>query len=148
MKAKIRPRRPSPALVIAIIALIAATAGTAVAAIGIGNLSPGAKNKLLGVSPLDYNIVPITVPANSGKVNVQAPCQLPTFRGVLAGGVDVGAGDNVQVLNEFPYGGADGSPTVDDGWRARVVNATPNPQVIKVYAICARTKVVNQFGTP
>jgi hypothetical protein len=70
---RIRKLLPSPAIVIAMIALVAAMAGTSIAAISLGALSKGAKNKTVGVGPLTY--VGSTTTGSGNAIHASATCR-------------------------------------------------------------------------
>jgi hypothetical protein len=128
---RIRKRLPSPAMLVAIVALLAATAGTSWAAIGLGALSDGAKNKTVGVGKLTY--VTTATTGTGAEVDVTARC--PNGLRVIGGGIHTTNPSKDEVEDSHPIVG---------GWSGAVrANET---ETIFAEAICAKSRVVT--GAP
>jgi hypothetical protein len=131
---RIRKLLPSPAIVIAMIALVAAMAGTSIAAISLGALSKGAKNKTVGVGPLTY--VGSTTTGSGNDIHASATC--PTGLHLIGGGVHTSDPARSEIEESHPE--------AQDRWEA-VVRAQ-GTQTIEVIAICAKSRKVSTVGTP
>jgi hypothetical protein len=131
---RIRKLLPSPAIVIAMIALVAAMAGTSIAAISLGALSKGAKNKTVGVGPLTY--VGSTTTGNGNAIHASATC--PTGLHLIGGGVHTSDPARSEIEESHPE--------AQDRWEA-VVRAQ-GTETIEVIAICAKSRKVSTVGTP
>jgi hypothetical protein len=124
-------RRPSPAMIIAIVALVAATAGTSYAAIGLGALSDGAKNKTVGVGKLTY-VTTTAGPLIGAAAAVSATC--PGGLNVIGGGIKSSNPSASQIDDSHP---------TSTGWAGHVVG---NGNTYTTTAICAKSRVVT--GAP
>jgi hypothetical protein len=131
---RLRKRRPSPAMIVAIVAVVLATAGTSWAAIGLGALSDGAKNKTVGVGKLTY--VGVTNQGTGNAIRTEAKCPQGLF--LIGGGVHTSTPANSEVLESHPDSQND--------WEA-VVKAN-GTETIETIAICAKSRVVTTIGTP
>jgi hypothetical protein len=131
---RIRKLLPSPAVVIAMIALVAAMAGTSVAAISLGALSKGAKNKTVGVGPLTY--VGSTTTGSGNDIHVSATC--PKGLHLIGGGVHTSDPARSEIEESHPE--------AQDRWEA-VVRAQ-GTETIEVIAICAKSRKVSTVGSP
>ena len=95
-----RRKMPSPAMLIAIAALIVALSGTAIAAtkIGIDDLGKKAKKQTVGVGPLTYVTVPVSVPP-TGPAGFDVAAACPSGLRPLGGGIRL-SNDVVMFVND------------------------------------------------
>jgi hypothetical protein len=129
-----RKRLVSPAMIVAIVALFAATAGTSVAAIGLGALSPAAKDKTVGVGKLTY--VGTSTTGTGNAIAVAAAC--PQGLNIIGGGVHTADPANSDVEESHP--------DALNRWVA-VVKATGS-ETVEAIAICAKSRKVTTLGQP
>jgi hypothetical protein len=132
---KLKGRRPSAALIVAMVALVAALAGTAVAGGGFVTTTKFKKykqNNNTSVSaklggPINYASVTVNVPQSgtSGQ-DVSSPC--PAGTQPIGGGIKV-SNDADEFVN-------DSHPT-STGWAGTVFNNAATPHQAIVTAICA-----------
>jgi hypothetical protein len=143
MMRSLRLRRPSPAMIVAIAALCIALGGTAVAGglIRLGDLTPTARSKTVGVGPLTYVTGPTVAVADGVQASSTAVC--PSNLHVIGGGgLSSSPTNGEQMLNSSnPIDQADADSVRDDGWRVDVDNFTPgvNGETITAFAICAKS---------
>ena len=135
------PRRPSPAMIVAMIALVAALGGTAIAAgnLKLGSFANGTKNKTVGVGKLTYVQTTHTVPNPDpvGGTNVTAAC--PSGLHVIGGGIKGENPDEDFIFDSYPTA---------TGWKGRVYagGGASVSRTFVVTAVCAVSRVVN--GAP
>jgi hypothetical protein len=131
---KLRRRRPSAAMIVAVVALILSLGGNAYAGfkLGLGNLSNGARNATVGVGPLTYVSIPNSVPpTGSAGATVVGTCP--------PGTLPIGGG--IRVLNDATMIVNDSHPIVG-GWAGTVFNGGSTTTPANVYIACATTRRV------
>jgi hypothetical protein len=133
---RLRARRPSAAMIIAVIALIAALGGTAVAG-GVLTTKKFKKQAVRG--PVQYVSVTTSVPStnvpNSPGFQVAATCPAGTH--VIGGGIKLSLEADMYVN--------DSTPTTS-GWAGTVYNGNAAAQPATTTAICATVNKVS--GAP
>jgi hypothetical protein len=138
---KVLPRRPSPAMIIAILALVAALAGTAIAGSG-GFVTKKKFNKFkkqavtkqqfgTALTGLTYVNTTTNVPAQTFDVSVSASCPAGTH--TTGGGIKLPNPGTSGDDNEFIQ---DSYPTTT-GWAGHVANYDTNAATATTTAICA-----------
>ena len=145
---KVRRRRPSGAMIVAIIALVVALSGTAVAAkkLGLSALSKGAKNKTVGVGKLTYVSTTKSIPGGGVPTGINHPVSAtcPSGLRVIGGGIKVPHPDPANPGDDDVFI-QDSHPTTA-GWAGHVANYAPaaNPATATTTANCAVSRVVTR----
>ncbi len=132
---KLRPRRPSGAMMVAIVAVLIALGGTAVAGSGIPlkAFSNKTKTQTVGVGPLTYvKTFAVIPPTSSNGLDVAAAC--PAGTTVIGGGIQVSS-DSAELVNDsFPSG---------TSWLGTVINTSSTvTHSATTTAICATSRLV------
>jgi hypothetical protein len=142
LSGRLRGRRPTVGMVLAIVALIAALGGTAVAGSGFLTTKKFKKQAVRG--PIVYSVtntaVPGVNPADSSYVGVSASC--PSGTKVIGGGIKIPDPDN----NGSAYQN-DSYPTTS-GWAGHVSNyaGAGSDTTATTIAVCATVK--SSTGSP
>jgi hypothetical protein len=131
---RIRVKRPSVGMIIAVIALIAALGGTAVA----GGVLTTKKFKNQAVrGPVQYATSTVTL-ASSPTAQNKVAVICPTGTAVLGGGVKIETPSGGAFINdEYPIAG---------GYAGTVFNAAGVNKLVTTVAACATVKSI--LGTP
>jgi hypothetical protein len=162
---RIRLRRPSPAMIVAIIALIGALAGTSVAHHGkpgvfkLANFQPDSRDRLAGTGVIQYAGASFVTPAVVDSFNTvhryEVKCELSkkaTSGGFKWTGTPPNQGD-YQLLDAYPT--AQGfvvrlqlkpDADADDPATAAVEKSSALSKPLAVYANCVKSR--KQRGAP
>jgi hypothetical protein len=143
-------RRNTGLLIAMVVVAIASSIVTAAAAtqVGLGDLTPSAKDATVGAGPLTY--VGHQVDTNEGS-ETPAKATCPKTMHVLGGGATTTAhfADIESLRSSAPVDGPDADNVPDDAWKvisdSRDSAGAENLH-IRAFAICAKSRVIQSQG--